>query len=252
MIWDTGTYSILPRQSKHAPATDPSSPPSSPPHSPSSPSSSPQILLHKAFQDRKIRLQLHGAKLPDPYILNLRLTRAEDAAGRARRPSKRRRTRRQQQQQPEETSDEGEREEDNDEHIVPQPSEKEAKNISAMEREIQELEDEQVRRTNAYPGASNTIGSVHQRRWYLSLDRRGCGFIEGKNKTWRLDPKSEARDEEGAKVVGAEDCRLKFPFYVRGVDHERSIVTGRKGEDILYDEGVANFVRRKGWTPVLN
>ncbi|EEU48090.1 uncharacterized protein NECHADRAFT_75306 [Fusarium vanettenii 77-13-4] len=70
-----------------------------------------------------------------------------------------------------------------------------AEKLSAMEREIRELEDEQVRLTNAYPGASNTIGSVHQRR-----------------------------------------C----------------VVTGQRGADILKDEGVNNFVQRKGWKPVLN
>ncbi|KAL6701939.1 DNA polymerase ligase domain-containing protein, partial [Trichoderma pleuroticola] len=90
LIWDTGTYSILPRPSKHAPTLDPSSPPAShqsPSASPSaspSPSQTAQSLLHAAFQDRKIRLRLHGAKLPDPYVINLRLTKSEDAAGRSR------------------------------------------------------------------------------------------------------------------------------------------------------------------------
>jgi hypothetical protein len=39
-----------------------------------------------------------------------------------------------------------------------------AEGLSAIERELRELEDKEVRRTNAYPGASNTIGSVHQQR----------------------------------------------------------------------------------------
>jgi hypothetical protein len=37
-------------------------------------------------------------------------------------------------------------------------------------------ESETIRRTNAYPGATNDIGSVHQRKWYLSLDRHSSGF----------------------------------------------------------------------------
>src|SRR6202000_2900753 len=37
-------------------------------------------------------------------------------------------------------------------------------------------EDVMMRRNNAYPGASNTINSVHQRKWFLSLDRAMCGF----------------------------------------------------------------------------
>lgn len=134
--------------------------------------------------------------------------------------------------------------------------------ISAMEREIREIEDEQVRQTNAYPGASNTIGSVHQRRWYLSLDRPACGFVEKRRSgrsRWELrkdeiivnDDLGRASDSEAAEVEGKGPDRLSFPFYVRGVDHETSVVTGRRGADIMRDEGVQNFIQRKGWKPVL-
>ena len=114
---------------------------------------------------------------------------------------------------------------------------------SPTERELLELEDHQVRSTNAYPGATNSIGSIHQRRWYLSIDRAASGFIKPMGKTqWEL-----REDGEGG---GGE--RLKWPFYVRGADDERSVVTGRKGNDILQDEGVKGFTQRKGWKPVLN
>lgn len=172
----------------------------------------------------------------------MRLTKHEDAAGRARgAPKTRRRGKRP--AQPEETSDEDELD------LISQEVGDDAESVSAMEREIRELEDEQVRRTNAYPGASNTIGSVHQRRWYLSLDRPACGFVEGKGKVWERDPKYQRRTDADE---GTERCGLEFPFYVRGVDHERSIVTGRRGEDVLRDEGVRDFVQRKGWKPVLS
>lgn len=141
-----------------------------------------------------------------------------------------------------------------------------AENLSAMQREIREVEDEHVRLTNAYPGAENTIGSVHQRRWYLSLDRQACGFIkrgtEGRSE-WELDQGRDSNDDDRERadpsiITDAEDSadvgsdRLSFPFYVSGADHERSVVTGRRGADILRDEDVHNFVPRKGWTPVLN
>jgi hypothetical protein len=115
-----------------------------------------------------------------------------------------------------------------------------------MEREIRELEDDMVSRTNAYPGAENTIGSVHQRRWFLSLDRAGSGFVksrEGGRTVW-------VRGEESGK--GEDGDRWRFPFVVRGSEHERSVVTGRLGDEILRDEGVTDFVHRKGWRPILD
>jgi hypothetical protein len=126
-----------------------------------------------------------------------------------------------------------------------------------MEREIQELEDEQVRSTNAYPGAQNTIGSVYQRRWYLSLDRQACGFIKKEingRPVWECDRKQVDHGCDGATDPNDGDAsgRLAFPFYVRGVNHERSLVTGRQGVEILQDERVEDFAPRKGWTPVLN
>ncbi|KAF4967297.1 hypothetical protein FSARC_5127 [Fusarium sarcochroum] len=247
LIWDTGIYSILPRKRKHSPSADPSSPPSSP----TSPSAStPQALLHAAFQNRKIRIRLHGSRLPDPYVLNLRLTRSEDVAGRVRSGrAPRTRRRRGAQTQPE-TSDEDDND-DNESEDVPASADAgvNTENLSAMEREIRELENEEVRRTSAYPGASNTIGSVHQRRWYLSLDRPACGFVEKRTKGRSLWEPNETRDNQNKE---AEDGRLSYPFYVRGSDHERSVVTGRRGVDILKDEGVDKFTQRKGWKPVLN
>ncbi|CAM1504530.1 Fc.00g021210.m01.CDS01 [Cosmosporella sp. VM-42] len=252
LIWDTGTYTILPRQSKHAPKHDPSSPPTSPP---SQTEHTQQSLLHAAFQNRKIRLRLHGSRLPDPYILNLRLTKSEDAGGRARssRTPKYQRRKGVVQMLPE-TSSEDESEED---VIGGAGGGGDREVVSATEREIREMEDEEVRRTNAYPGAKNSIGSVHQRRWYLSLDRTACGFAERKRhgrSVWEL--KDDGDGDEKSKTKEAsnpsrENGRLCYPFYVRGVDYETSVVTTRRGADILRDEGVKSFTQRKGWNPVL-
>lgn len=109
-------------------------------------------------------------------------------------------------------------------------------------------EDEKTRLTNAYPGATNSIGSIHQRRWFITLDRESSGFepvpstasskSSGK-KTW-----VRKRSAEG-ELLGFE------PFYVRGPEVERSVVTGRLAREVLEDEGVEGFVRRRGWRPVL-
>jgi hypothetical protein len=41
------------------------------------------------------------------------------------------------------------------------------------------------------------------------------------------------------------------PFYVRGPEVERSVVTGRLGKDVFEDEGVKDFVPRRGWRAVV-
>jgi hypothetical protein len=53
------------------------------------------------------------------------------------------------------------------------------------------------------------------------------------------------RSSDGSELSGFE------PFYVRGPEVERSVVTGRRGQDVLEDEGVEGFIGRKGWRAVL-
>ncbi|KAI1621658.1 DNA polymerase ligase-domain-containing protein [Exophiala viscosa] len=108
-------------------------------------------------------------------------------------------------------------------------------------------EDQQIRERNAYPGATNTINSVHQRRWFLSIDREASGFrptnrIEFGRRVWErpLEKDSPAGDGLGG-----------FPsFYVRGRDVETSILTGRLAADVATDEGLVNYKPRGGWRPV--
>jgi len=107
--------------------------------------------------------------------------------------------------------------------------------------------DAEERRTNAYAGATNSVGSVYQRRWFVSLDRPGCGLVRrqsGGRVVWE-------REDDGT-ADGGDGGRLGFPFYVRGPDVERSIVTGRLAADIIRDDGVEGLVRRRGWAPILN
>lgn len=105
--------------------------------------------------------------------------------------------------------------------------------------------DYEIRANNAYPGSTNSIGSVHQRRWFITLDRPSSGFVEeagsgpGKNR-WIRRPDLDTGEELGFE-----------PFYVRGPGVERSVVTGRLERDILQDEKVEGFVPRRGWRAVL-
>jgi hypothetical protein len=99
-------------------------------------------------------------------------------------------------------------------------------------------EDAQTRATNAYPGSTNDIGSIHQRHWFLQLDRQNSGFV--------LDQSGE---KKGRWIRGPNRSGFE-PFLVRGRDHERSVVTGRLARDVESDEGVEGFVGRAGWVGI--
>jgi len=118
-----------------------------------------------------------------------------------------------------------------------------------LEEQQSEEEDERTRRTNAYPGAENSVGSIYQRRWFLSMDRVRSGYSavtdpEG-SRTWRRVCADDNNGREGGGPI--EDGG----FVVLGRDVERSIVTGRTAEEVMRDEGVEGFVGRKGWRAVV-
>jgi hypothetical protein len=132
----------------------------------------------------------------------------------------------------------------NDQQLPAQESKSEADHANHSDNDV----DYQIRKNNAYPGSTNTIGSIHQRRWYLSLDRESSGF----------EPRRVSTGDGGLKRIwvrcsdgSAGGVRGFEPFYVRGPGVERSVVTGRLGEEVLADEGVQGFVARKGWRAVL-
>lgn len=106
--------------------------------------------------------------------------------------------------------------------------------------------DLEIQRNNAYTGSYNTIGSIHQRRWWLSLDRENSGFQPKRGlDTFNPSKKTWVRKQAGDRLVGFD------PFYVRGPEYERSVVTGRLGSDVLHDEDVQGFVPRQRWRAVL-
>lgn len=273
VVWDTGRYEVLPGKEEEKEMKKPRKGMETDEEDGSQSQSQSQSRMGdgdrkesalteqerfaKAFKERRIKLRLHGAKLPRGYTVILRLSLEDDVEGqvRARREVEGLRRRRSARdpgarkirQEGVQTDSEAEEYYDGAASAGTPQAEPDEEGLSAMERELQELEDEQVRRTNAYPGAENTIGSVHQRRWFLTLDRPGSGFVKrkvhGKN-TWVMDETTETPKDEG------EESRLTWPFVIRGSEFERSVVTGRLGNDVLRDEGVTDFKGRKGWRAI--
>lgn len=78
------------------------------------------------------------------------------------------------------------------------------------------------------------------------LDRAGSGFVPDKDSIFGKKRWVRGVDKRSGARTGFD------PFYVRGPEVERSVVTGRLGGDVLSDEGVEGFVPRRGWNPVLN
>ncbi|EFQ99805.1 hypothetical protein MGYG_02817 [Nannizzia gypsea CBS 118893] len=227
IIWDTGEYSVLPYYDNDALQTD---------QSDASISAEDHLTesekLRRAFHQRKIRLRLHGTRLPPNYTVTLRLARGNNAS---RQPTKRRRTRDRRKEisrRPELTSSDSEELEERPSSDQPSHSDQ---------------EDEIIRQTNAYRGATNSLASIYQRTWYMTLDRVNSGFDRCVDSTRavRWARKEEASPGNGASPSGFE------PFFVRGPDFERSVLTGRLGSDVLSDEAVVGFRGRRGWRAVL-
>jgi len=101
---------------------------------------------------------------------------------------------------------------------------------AAQDPDTDTEEDAQIRTTNAYPGSTNDIGSIHQRHWFLQLDPQSSSFV--------LKNRGDGR---GDWITGSE------PFIVCDRDHERSVVTGRLAREVESDEG---FGGRRGWTSI--
>ncbi|KAF9698747.1 hypothetical protein EKO04_003146 [Ascochyta lentis] len=248
LIWDTGTYSVLPRKkdTKEIPSpqtTDAES------DAEESMASGYRNGMHEneklieAFKSRHIRLRLHGTRLPKDYTITLRLPSNNDAykkpVARRRKSKPAARSRR-----PSHASDS---DPDTAPTLLTDPQRTStAKTATTLNIDIDvedpDLdtdtdEDALTRSQNAYPGSHNTIGSAHQRRWFLLLDRERSGFESARGKwTRRLLPSGE--------LGGFE------PFVVRGRDVERSVVTGRLARDVERDEGCEGYVGRGGWKSI--
>ena len=262
LIWDTGEYEMLPYHEVTEQVTDDELLGDSDGESGRLSILSDSEKLHEAFQkvrctvlyahlsrmlslvQRKIRIRLHGTRLPPGYTLSIRLLVSENRYEQPPKPSRKRRRRPLTGKRPVQATPPISDLDDDEQVLDPHPETMDA-SISALEREIAEQEDEEVRLTNSYPGATNNIGSIHQRRWYLSMDRYASGFCplrvenrsQGGRRTW-------TRRREGDRLLGFA------PFFVMGREAERSVVTGRTAAEVMADEGIEGFGGRKGWRPV--
>jgi hypothetical protein len=226
LIWDTGTYSVLPRtkKGKNGMPSPQTTDDEGDDNDEEVEAREPGVHKEKhendelisAFQTRHIRLRLHGTRLPKNYTITLRLPSNEII----KRPTARRK--RCQKSYTARTV-----KQNSDSEAEPKETEEEDENL-----DTDTDEDTQTRTTNAYPGSTNSIGSIHQRHWFMQLDRQNSGFMLDKVK---------------GKWVGGFT-----PFLVLGREHERSIVTGRLAHEVESDEGVEGFVGRGGWTGIEN
>ncbi|KIX98537.1 uncharacterized protein Z520_05838 [Fonsecaea multimorphosa CBS 102226] len=332
LLWDTGEYEVLAYDSSSRKAsaaddatategsdldTDGDSDFPSTKRAESEPSK-----LHRAFQNRKIKLRLHGTRLPRNYTLSLRLTHDNNRVVQPEAPAFKRRkrnyqnsstgpARRKSQLEAHDTTDSDRpkspmAEISSDSDINRHSSRRSPKlrrSVSSLMRTAspphprrsnsvagdqyqeqtptrpaaaakEELDEEaSIRRNNAYPGATNSINSIHQRRWFLSLDRAACGFRPTNQtafgqKVWerpRLSSSSssfssaaKARDVgaggeqgQGHEEGSAESLGGFHPFHVLGRDVEVSVLTGRTAAEVASDEGLVGYKPRGGWRGVV-
>ncbi|KAL2870886.1 uncharacterized protein BJX67DRAFT_210109 [Aspergillus lucknowensis] len=315
VIWDTGQYEVLPDRPKGGSDTRfetetetdtdtdecPDRPPTATEKRTEKDTNAPLECekLRTAFRNNKIRLRLHGSRLPKNYTVLLRRDKSDfrspstpSSLSRTTPRRKRRRvasgTKKPREPSPSQTDTDTDADADADADAdlssktdtrdapssdrqsgsggVPRTKRPRQQNLGSRssdsngngtgehehsddpdEQQSNEL-DYQIRLNNAYPGAVNDIGSIHQRRWFLGLDRVGCGFVREKSGGSRAAGKTRwvrGYDKRSGEMTGFD------PFYVRGPEVERSVLTGRLGRDVLRDEGVEGFIPRRGWRPVL-
>ncbi|KAK4984123.1 hypothetical protein LTR50_006810 [Elasticomyces elasticus] len=239
LIWDTGSYEVLPRRKKAAETDDELS--DNPSNVDSRGNRTPSNTeLVQAFRNHHIRLRLHGTRLPADYSIVLRLAAHDAHAGQPRKPKHKRRRRdpalaRKLSTLHVESDSEG---------TSDALSASAADQIQADQAALasEDDEDEEIRKNNAYPGAENSIGSIHQRHWFLTLDKENSGFRRVKDGSGIV--RWERRGLPDGSLAGWD------PFFVLGREVERSVVTGRTAADVMADEGVKAYAGRKMWRPV--
>ncbi|KAI9042678.1 uncharacterized protein KD926_005284 [Aspergillus affinis] len=251
IIWDTGHYEILPYyEEPSGPETDDSRSNVSSNLSATGDQSSDSEKLRQAFHNRKIRLRLHGTRLPPGYTIILRLAKAMDIRQSTHTPKRIKLSAKPRDAQPPSTSSSGSSpERDDTGTLAPRHSNQDI-NPSASpplepHSDSEDDLDHQIRLKNAYPGSTNSIGSVHQRRWFITLDRVNSGFQDELNPHSGRKQWVRRQDAKTGRLLGFD------PFSVCGPEVEKSVVTARLGKDVLEDEDVKGFVGRRGWRAVL-
>jgi len=236
LIWDTGEYEVLPYRETRKVRTTDDELSDNDTQAEDAPRVSESEKLFAGFQSRHLRLRLRGTRLPRNYTISLRLPSGNDRSGQ---PEKPKRKRRKVHVNPSKvtrntgasTNSEADTPE-NEPGLSTNHTDAQAEDAAAVASEAED-EDAAIRSNNAYTGATNTIGSIHQRHWYLSLDRKNSGFR-----------KARSGIEEG-RWIGGHDG-----FLVLGRDVERSVVSGRLADEAMSDEGVNRFQGRKMWRAI--
>lgn len=242
LIWDTGTYTVLSRKKDQEEVlslqtTDDDSDQCAESACTLRGDKHENEKLTEAFKSRYIRLRLHGTRLSKTYTITLRLPSSNDVSMR---PAVRRRRSRPlaRSRRPSHTSDSDTA---STSMNLRRPSASATLGQDEVEDHLDTDTDEDARTwaQNAYPGATNSIGSIHQRRWFVQLDRQSSGF-HTRDGVW------VRRTLLDGELSGFE------PFVVRGRDNERSVVTGRLARDVESDEGCEAYVGRGGWKSIDN
>ena len=242
LIWDTGEYEVLPyKQPDEVRTTDDELSDADADVKANTQTNSEKLF--EGFQAKRIRLRLHGTRLPQGYTISLRLPSANDRRVQPRKPLRKRRR-----LDPSKVPRRGPASTDSENESEPATINTHGGGISQAEdvnknagTEAQEAalaseaedEDAAIRANNAYTGAINTIGSIHQRRWFLTLDRVNTGFHKARSGTDR------------GRWIG--ECQ---PFIVRGREVERSVVSGRSADEVMADADIKAFQGRKMWRPI--
>jgi hypothetical protein len=237
LIWDTGEYEVLPRKTKKSgPETDDEKSDGVEDEGLHQAATPENERLVYAFQTKYIRLRLHGHRLPEQYTITLRLPSTNNSLyNRVKAPPQKRRKR-----IVPKTLNSSPGTTDSEDTISAEQAAETQENTSAIaDASDDESEISSIETTNAYSGATNSIGSIHQRHWFVSLDKTNSGLV-----------KVKSGPDEG-KWISAPGKSFK-PFFVEGAEVERSIITGRTSDEVMSDEGVEGFVARKRWKPVLD
>lgn len=234
LIWDTGEYEVLTRKMKKAASETDEDESDQDDNSGARQTATPENeKLTQAFQTKYLRFRLRGHKLPEQYTITLRLPSANSGPyNQPKAPPRKRRRKAISNVIPSSPST------TDSEDTIPVTGDQEDTSAIAGASD-DEAEMNNIRTTNAYPGATNSIGSIHQRHWFISLDKTNSGLV-----------KAKSGPDEG-KWVAAPGKSFK-PFLVQGADIERSIITGRNSDEVMNDEGVKGFVARKRWRPVMD
>ncbi|KAL9597576.1 MAG: hypothetical protein Q9179_004223 [Wetmoreana sp. 5 TL-2023] len=205
LIWDTGEYSILPWHKDQRQTDDELSDDTS--EDSYEPGRSNNEQLHQAFRNRKIRIRLHGTRLPPDYTLSMRLLTSNNRHEQPKKPlRKRRRKASENEDHHKQTTPEA-----SDGEAIPQDDVEMASSPvdasrTAYEREIEEQEDEQVRLSNAYLEKAIYHWASNLFMLEEEITKRASSRAEWQMKLCGTKASKVLREERGGGLYLNEGC----------------------------------------------